>query len=127
MGKVLTAEELREMREDGDELEIHDGGRRVIEGFSELVEELRALVEAQRANAGADMLRSEAQSELIAVLRKLVGKPAGSIDMAPLTELLAEMMEMKGNHHQTYQFNIERDNRGFMTSVVATPAIQTRH
>lgn len=126
MGKNITAEELREMREEGDDLEIHDGGRRSIEGFSELVAELRALVEAQRANAGADMLRSEAQSELIAVLQKLVGKPAGSLDMGPMTELLTEMMEMKG-HHQSYEFTIQRDNRGFMTSVVAAPAMQTRH
>ncbi len=124
MGESLSKAQTAAALAEGDEIEFDDDGHRRIEGFSELVAELRALVEAQRANAGADMLRSESQSELIALLQKVISRPISGPDMAPLTELLTELVQMKG-HAGTYQFTIERDNRGFMTSVVAAPTSPT--
>lgn len=126
MAEKLSREQLEAALEDGDEFEFDDDGRRSIEGFSELVAELRALVAAQRANAGADMLRSESMSELIALLQKIVSRPAGQMDMTPLRDMLAEMTTIR-REHVAFEFSVVRDNRGFMQKITATPVAPTQH
>jgi len=122
----ITAEQLREMREQGDEIEFHDTGRRTIEGFADLVKELRALVEAQRTNAVAEMLRSEAHEKLIGLLQAMVSRPAGALDMEPLRDMMAEMQAMNVDRPRTgYEFVIDRDGQGFMRSITATPISPT--
>ncbi len=114
------------MREQGYDIEIHDDGHRSIEGFGELVAELRALVEAQRTNAVADMLRSEAQEKLIGLLQNMVSRPAGALDMEPLRDMMAEMQAMNVDRPRTgYEFAIDRDGQGFMRSITATPISPT--
>ncbi len=126
MAEVITAEQLREMRERGDEIEFRDTGRRSIEGFAELVKELRALVEAQRTNAVAEMLRSESHDNLIALLQKMVSRPAGTLDMEPLRDMMAEMQAMNVDRPRTgYEFAIDRDGQGFMRAITATPISPT--
>jgi len=126
VAEVITAEQLREMRERGDEIEFRDTGRRSIEGFAELVKELRALVEAQRTNAVAEMLRSESHDNLIALLQKMVSRPAGTLDMEPLRDMMAEMQAMNVDRPRTgYEFAIDRDGQGFMRAITATPISPT--
>ena len=126
MAEVITAEQLREMRERGDEIEFRDTGRRTIDGFDKLVAELRSLVEAQRTNAVADMLRSEAQEKLIGLLQNMVSRPAGALDMGPLRDMMAEMQAMNVDRPRTgYEFAIDRDGQGFMRSITATPISPT--
>lgn len=126
MAEVITAEQLREMREQGDEIEFHDTGRRSIEGFADLVAELRALVEAQRTNAVADMLRAEAQEKLIGLLQEMVNRPAGALDMEPLRDMMVAMQAMNVDRPRTgYEFAIDRDGQGFMRSITATPISPT--
>ena len=126
----ITAEQLREMREQGDEIEFHDTGRRSIEGFADLVAELRALVEAQRTNAVADMLRAEAQEKLIGLLQEMVSRPAGApdiaLDMEPLRDMMVAMQAMNVDRPRVgYEFAIDRDGQGFMRSITATPISPT--
>jgi hypothetical protein len=122
----ITAEQLREMREQGDEIEFHDTGQRTIEGFDKLVAEIRALVEAQRTNAVADMMRAEAQEKLIGLLQNMVSRPAGALDMEPLKDMMAEMQAMNVDRPRTgYEFAIDRDGQGFMRSITATPISPT--
>ena len=122
----ITAEQLREMREHGDEIEFHDTGNRSIEGFDELVKELRSLVEVQRTNAVADMLRSEAQEKLIGLLQKMVSQPAGALDMEPLRDMMVAMQTMNVDRPRVgYEFAIDRDGQGFMRSITATPISPT--
>lgn len=126
MAESITREQLREMREEGDELEFHDTGRRSIEGFTELVKELRALVEAQRANAAADMLRSETQSEIVTALQGLLSRPASAVDLTPLRDMMTEMqMGMESRPKTGYEFLIDRDGQGFMRKITATPMTPT--
>jgi hypothetical protein len=114
------------MREQGVEIEFRDTGRRTIEGFDKLVCELRSLVEAQRTNAVADMLRSEAQEKLIGLLQEMVNRPAGALDMDPLLDMMAEMQAMNVNRPRVgYEFAIDRDGQGFMRSITATPISPT--
>jgi hypothetical protein len=126
VAEEITAEQLREMREQGDEIEFRDTGRRTIEGFDKLVCELRSLVEAQRTNAVADMLRSEAQEKLIGLLQEMVNRPAGALDMDPLLDMMAEMQAMNVDRPRVgYEFAIDRDGQGFMRSITATPISPT--
>lgn len=126
MAEEITADQLREMREDGDEIEFHDTGRRSIEGFDALVAELRSLVEAQRTNAVADMLRSEAQEKLIGLLQEMVSRPAGALDMEPLRDMMVAMQAMNVDRPRVgYEFAIARDGQGFMRSITATPISPT--
>lgn len=126
MAEEITADQLREMREQGDEIEFHDTGRRSIDGFDELVAELRSLVEAQRTNAVADMLRSEAQEKLIGLLQEMVSRPAGELDMEPLRDMMVAMQTMNVDRPRVgYEFAIDRDGQGFMRSITATPISPT--
>lgn len=126
MAETITKKQLREMREHGDEIEVHDSGQRSIEGFADLVKELRALVEAQRTNAVAEMLRAESHDNLIALLQKMVSRPAGALDMTPIMDMMAEMQAMNVDRPRTgYEFAIDRDGQGFMRSITATPISPT--
>lgn len=126
MAETITAEQLQEMREEGDELEIHDNGHRTIEGFTGLVAQIKELVAAQRANAAADMLRSETQTEIIDALQKLLLRPAGGLDMTPLVEMITQMQEMnEARPRAAYEFEIDRDGQGFMRKITAKPIAPT--
>jgi hypothetical protein len=126
MAEKLTTRQLLELQEEGDEIEFDDDGRRSIDGFDELVAEIKALVAAQRANAGADMLRSEAQSELIALVQKLLNRPVAGTNMQAVADALTEISAMRTDH-KSYEFTVERDNRGFMQRVIARPVVPTQH
>ena len=122
----ITAEQLREMREHGYEIEFHDTGLRSIDGFDKLVAELRSLVEVQRSNAVADMLRSETQEKLIGLLKEMVNQPAGTLDMGPIKDMMVAMKAMNVERPRVgYEFAIERDGQGFMRSITATPISPT--
>jgi hypothetical protein len=127
MAEKLTAEQIRQAEDEGDEFEFPDDGHRSIEGFSELVAELRALVEAQRANAGADMLRSENFEQLLELLQKIVSRPAAGMNMDPLHDILREMQGQQIPGHIAYEFNVKRDQNGFMQTITATPVAPTTH
>lgn len=122
----ITAEQLREMREHGDEIEFRDTGNRSIDGFDKLVAELRSLVEVQRSNAVADMLRSETQEKLIGLLKEMVSQPAGTLDMEPIRDMMVAMKAMNVDRPRVgYEFSIDRDGQGFMRSITATPISPT--
>lgn len=123
MGEI-TAAELREFKEEGDELEIHDSGRRSIEGLSELVAEIRSLVEAQRANAGADMLRSETQAQLITAVQKLASRaPGGGMNQKVLEDLVVQLGQRPEREpNPVYVFDIDRNQTtGLISKITATP------
>ena len=85
-----------------------------------------SLVEAQRTNAVADMLRSEAQEKLIGLLQEMVSRPAGALDMEPLRDMMVAMQTMNVDRPRVgYEFAIARDGQGFMRSITATPISPT--
>ena len=121
MAKTLTSKQMQAAQQEGDTFEFPDSGRRDIAGFSELVAEIKALVEAQRANAGADMLRSENFEQLLALLQKIVSRPASGMNMDPLHDLLSEMQSQPVLGQVAYEFTVKRDQNGFMQTITATP------
>ena len=130
MAKTLTEKQMHEAEEEGDEFEFPDDGHRSIEGFDMLVKEIRALVEAQRANAAADILRSENMENMATLIQRLLDRPAGSgqMDMTPLRDLLREMQETTMTYGQAaFEFTVKRDQNGFMQTITATPIQPTQH
>lgn len=115
---------MLEDMEDGDEFEVHDSGRRSIEGLSELVAEIRSLVEAQRVNAAADMDRSEVQAQLIAAVQKLASRGGGQGMSQSVLEGLVEQLADRPHPepNPVYVFEIERNlTTGLIQKIVATP------
>ena len=124
MAKVFTAAELQELREQGNDVEIGDNGRRTIQGLDELVGEIRSLVEAQRANAGADMLRSETQSQLIQAVQKLASRsPGGGMSQKVLEDLVVQLGQQRESEpNPVYVFTFERnETTQLINKIVATP------
>lgn len=130
MAETLTDKQMRMAEDEGDRFEFPDDGSRSIEGFDKLVNEIRALVEAQRANAAADILRSENMEMLAKLMQRLLDRPAGSgqLDMTPLRDLLREMQEQTMVYGQAaFEFTVQRDKNGFMQTITATPIQPTQH
>lgn len=122
MAEKLTDEQMRELEEEGAEFEFPDDGHRKIEGFNQLIAEIRSLVEAQRANAAADILRSENFETLINRLLDMPAAGPGQLDMTPLRDFLREMEETKMAYGQAaFEFTVKRDQNGFMQTIIATP------
>lgn len=120
----LTAAQMHEYQEEGDTFEHQDDGRRSIEGLDALVAEIRSLVEAQRANAGADMLRSETQSALIAAVQKLAGSGSGTgMSQTVLEDLVVQLGQQKEREpNPVYVFTMERNQTTQLISkITATP------
>lgn len=115
---------MNEYREEGDTFEAIDDGRRTIEGLDALVAEIRSLVEAQRANAGADMLRSETQSALITAVQKLAASGGGSgMSQTVLEDLVVQLGQQKEREpNPVYVFEMERNQTTQLISkITATP------
>jgi len=124
VAKVFTAASLQELREQGNEAEIGDNGRRTIQGLDELVGEIRSLVEAQRANAGADMLRSETQSNLIQAVQKLASRgPGQGMSQKVLEDLVVQLgQQQEREPNPVYVFDIQRnETTQLINKIVATP------
>lgn len=124
MGKTITKAEMQAQADEGDSFNFPDTGIRSIAGFQELIAQIRELVAAQRANAGADMLRSEANSELIAALQRLMSRPIPETDMSVVAEALTEISALRIDP-AAYEFHVVRDNQGFMTKITANPVTPT--
>jgi len=130
MAETLSDKQMAALEAEGDEFEFPDDGHRRIEGFDKLVKEIRALVEAQRANAAADILRSENMETLATLMQRLLDRPAGpgQMDMTPLRDLLREMQETTMTYGQAaFEFTVKRDQNGFMQTITATPIQPTQH
>lgn len=102
--------------------------------FGELIDKLNELLEANAARTQADLARSQVQLEVLATLQKTMSKRSqnppkvGQIDLAPLQELLGQIIKANAERsRQVYQFDIQRGEGGYMAGVTATPIAPTRH
>lgn len=127
MAETLTKAQIMEHRRNGSVVEYDDdddSGRRSIDGFDALVAEIRSLVEAQRASAGADMDRSEVQTQLIQAIQKLASRaPSGEMSQTVLEDLLVQLAERPDSKepNPVYVFEFERYPSGYISKVIAKP------
>lgn len=124
--KVIELDEL----EEGDEIEF-DSHVTVIQGFSDLVSKLDTLIQGHEERIRADLARNQTQLEILATLqatiRNQVAKGNPKVDLEPLKTVLTEMQEQRNLPRPAWDFDIQRDNRGFMTKVTAKPQGQQLH
>ena len=100
-----------------------------IEQFDDLVEALRAMVEASDARISADLARSQTMLEVLATLQAQVRSQKGvnrspQIDMSPLIpvlEAVAAANRGAGRFAITYEFTFGRSQQGFVSKIRAEP------
>ena len=97
----------------------------VIEQFSELIEQFKNMIKALEARATADLKRSQAQLEVLAVLQSQIKQQGGRnssppLDLTPLHTALAEIQEANAQRtSHDYEFTFDRSNQGFATKIYA--------
>jgi hypothetical protein len=127
--KVSDSEYL-EMIEGGDLIET-EAQPLTIERFNELLDKLDALVQASHSRAQADLARSQSQLEVLATLQALIRQqnaaPKGAtMDLAPLQTVLTEIQAANAERGRiSYEFDVTRNNQGFINKIVATPQGRT--
>lgn len=87
--------------------------------------------EAERIRA--DIARNQTNLEILATLQSLVRKQgqqptAQPTDFAPLVAMLDDMRgDREAREQAAYEFEVQRDGRGFAQKIVATPVGRTTH
>jgi len=124
--KVIELDDL----EEGDEIEF-DPQITVIQGFSDLISKLDTIIQGHEERIKADLARNQTQLEILATLqatiRNQIAKGSPKVDLEPLKTVLSEMQEQRNLPRPAWDFDIQRDNRGFMTKVTAKPQGQQLH
>lgn len=116
--------------EDGDRIEF-DPQITILQGMDELLSKLDTIIQNNVELARADIARSQTQLEVLATLQALARKAASQgtpkVDLEPLKTVLSEIQEQQNRPRPTWEFEIDRDNRGFMTKIKAKPQGQSIH
>jgi len=117
--RKVSQHELLKLVQSGAELSTEDDAPRVIEGFTDLVTQTKSLVSAHKASA-------EKQNEVLAVVMDRLSTAleqfrGGDVDLKPLEGLLAEIKAIKQVERPVYQFNVQRNHRGLLTGMTASP------
>jgi hypothetical protein len=124
--KFIEIDEL----EEGDEVEF-DPQITIVKGFTDLVAKLDALIQGHEERVRADLARNQTQLEVLATLqatiRKQVNQGKPQIDLEPLKTVLTQIQEQHNQPRPAWEFEINRDNRGFMTTITAKPQGQQLH
>lgn len=133
MAETLTPSQIAAHRAAGADFSFDEETNRKIEGFNELIAQLKDLVEVQRANAGADMLRSEAselrsetQAQLIQAVQKLASRaPSGGMSQTVLEDLVVQLGQRPEKEpNPVYVFDISRNQTtGYIDKIIATPQV----
>lgn len=116
--------------EDGDEVEF-DPQVTIIRGFEDLLSKLDTMIHNHEERIRADLARNQTQLEILATLQATIraqvnqGKP--QVNLEPIKTVLSEMQEQQNRPRPTWEFEIDRDNRGFMTKIKAKPQGQQLH
>jgi hypothetical protein len=115
--------------EDGDEVEF-DPQVMVISRFDELLSKLDTIIQDSTERARADIARSQTQLEVLATLQALIRnnvttkRPA---DLEPIQTVLTKLQEQQHAPRPAYEFDVTRDNRGFISKITAKPQGQPLH
>lgn len=121
MPRTISQEELDELISLGAEIEHEEEERGPIElkGLNELVQQLSKIAKANEAIAAK---QSERLTDVLEKLTVACGQQ--KINLNPIINMVRELKELatpREVERPSYEFNIQRDNRGLMQSVQAIP------
>jgi hypothetical protein len=119
-----------EFLEEGDEIEF-DPQVTILQGMDDLLSKLDTIIQNNVELARADLARNQTQLEVLAQLqaltRKSIAQGSPKVDLEPLKTVLTEIQEQQNRPRPTWEFEVNRDNRGFMTKITAKPQGQSIH
>lgn len=121
MGNIISEAELMELSADGAKItfEEEESGPVEIDGFKELIAQISRVAKSN------EVIAAKQSEQITMVLEKLVTACGQQkINFNPIINMVRELKELakpKEVERPSYEFNIQRDNRGLMTSVEAIP------
>lgn len=130
--KSISLSELKKLRDDGAEIEFEPEVTK-IEQFSDLIDQLKLMVANESERIRADIARNQTNLEILATLQALVRKQGQApsqpaVDLSPIKELLEDLRaEREARERASYEFDIQRDGRGFAHKITAKPVGPTTH
>jgi len=136
--KTITLDDLRELKNEGADVEISRKPM-TIEQFGDLIKAVQQMVDNEQERIRADLARNQTNLEILAALQSMVKKQSEdlrkvlaaqpkTIDLTPFAEIVAEVQAMRApTEPQSYDFTFERDRQGFASKIRATPVEPTRH
>ena len=130
--KTITLQDLKTLAKEGATIEVNRQPVS-IEGFTELVEALRAMMAAEEERIRADIARNQTNLEILATLQAVVRKQGSHpkpepVDLSPLVGILEEIRSERDYRARVaYDFDITRDGRGFAQKITATPVQPVKH
>jgi hypothetical protein len=133
--KTMPYSELVELIKEGAEVKL-PARTMTVEQLDELCATLKQMAAAEETRIAADIARNQTNLEILATLQGIIRKTSEkrtmsanpAVDMQPVVDLLTELRaERKAREATTYQFDIQRDGRGFAQSIKAKPITPTTH
>lgn len=118
MPKPLTNEELMELIAEGAVIKQtkDDTEKQTGEKFDQIVGQLQAIAESNQA------IVAEHQSQMSMMLDKLSSAlKEAKVDYEPVFNIIKEMKLMENSERPSYEFKVNRNNRGLIDTVEATP------
>lgn len=102
----------------------------VIHRFDELLSKLETLIQDNTERVRADIARNQTQLEVLATLQQIIRNnvTAKAPNLEPLKTVLTQLQQQRDpGPRPAYEFTIDRDNRGFMSKIIARPQGPTTH
>ena len=116
--------------DDDDDGVRYDPQVMVIHRFDELLSKLETLIQENSERVRADLARNQTQLEVLATLQQIIRNnvTAKAPNLEPLKTVLTQLQQQREpGPRPAYEFTIDRDNRGFMSKITATPQGQATH
>jgi len=117
--RKLSIKELTKLLDGGASIEAPDDQPLMIEGLEDVLNQLRAITEAQQQSVQDQSVAiATALNQLTEALANFKG---GTVDMRPLEKLVTAMKTPPPVERPNYQFNVQRNTRGFITGMTVAP------
>lgn len=116
--------------DDDDDGVRYDPQVMVIHRFDELLSKLETLIQENSERVRADLARNQTQLEVLATLQQIIRNnvTAKAPNLEPLKTVLTQLQQQRDpGPRPAYEFTIDRDNRGFMSKIIARPQGPTTH
>lgn len=126
MAKILTPEELEELRLEGAEISLEK--REIqLDGLQDLAEQFKRIAVANEAMAKQS--NKDLKQSIDKLTQAVIQKDFTSSEMVAILKQLTAMQTQANvtPERPEYQFDIKRNSRNLMTQVVAKPVINKVH
>jgi hypothetical protein len=128
--KTVSAKQLKLLAKEGADIKFAPESMEIAQ-FGDLLDTLKTMAANEQERIRADLARNQTTLEILATLQALIKKPPAGVtmpalDLTPLKDILEEIRaERDFRSRIAYEFDIQRDGRGFSQKITATPVQPT--